>query len=80
MQSKIGTVDVFVERNQTAARPDLQWIVTHREKIRGGVRVVAFFGEIPDVAIEKMKQSGRKLPDEYAIKGNQTIESDAAGS
>lgn len=62
--AKVGAVCVTVEELPDA-RADMRWIVSHFERIKNhAVRGVAFYAATRAEAIDKLKHSKRRLPDE----------------
>lgn len=60
--AKIGAVCVTVSEIK-GNPPQLRWMVTHHERIKGNaVRGVAFYGPTRSAAIDELIKSKRRLP------------------
>lgn len=60
--AKVGTVSVTIGEIK-GNPPQLRWMVTHHERIKGNaVRGVAFYGPTRSAAIDELIKSKRSLP------------------
>ena len=65
--AKIGAVCVTVSEIK-GNPPQLRWMVTHHERIKGNaVRGVAFYGPTRSAAIDELIKSKRSLPKDADI-------------
>ena len=66
--AKIGAVCVTVSEIK-GNPPQLRWMVTHHERIKGNaVRGVAFYGPTRSAAIDELIKSKRRLPQDLMMK------------
>lgn len=59
--SPIGTTDAMVRYNDFWLVRERQFIATHRERTRAGVRVAEYYGETAKEALDKLIASKRKF-------------------
>mgnify|MGYP003443935328 FL=1 len=65
--AKIGAVCVTVSEIK-GNPPQLRWMVTHHERIKGNaVRGVAFYGPTRSAAIDELIKSKRRLPQDLMM-------------
>ena len=66
--AKVGAVCVTVGEIK-GNPPQLRWMVTHHERIKGNaVRGVAFYGPTRSAAIDELIKSNRRLPKDADIR------------
>ena len=66
--AKVGTVSVTIGEIK-GNPPQLRWMVTHHERIKGNaVRGVAFYGPTRSAAIDELIKSKRRLPQDLMMK------------